>query len=390
MAGRKRSSPPRPIAPGDVVAAFSDALDEWTVAQITDLNPDGETAGVLELNWSGPEPASVADLGEVSALVLTHHYWNGCLSHCNYEWVLPRSYTIIGSLPLLCTKPSQSYSTGWRLGEQLACQRRWDSGERDPWSDPREMSITGADVDQMTNEPADPRRDIRHLHVTEVESLDCDRLAGRFPDLTTLSLSGDLGLLLHASGLNRLASLRRLWITDLFGMSASDALLPECVPALETLCLHSIPREYAGAMRSKWRPQIPYGTFVDITAARAPEWVAENRGNPLRGWDGRAHISGTCFTKAVAQYKKTRAELITALSDCSQENQPTRLYEIGREYGRGFNLLNRRTLFIETVEREELFAALDVMVSDAEAALGVRLGSARDTLAAGVEAVREW
>ncbi len=33
------------------------------------------------------------------------------------------------------------------------------------------------------------------------------------------------------------------------------------------------------------------------------------------------------------------------------------LYEIGREYGRGFNLLDRRTPFIETVEREELFAA---------------------------------
>jgi hypothetical protein len=372
------------------VAAFSDALDAWTAAQITDLNPDWKTAGVLDLNWSGPEPASVADLGEVSALVLTHHSWNGCLSHCNYEWVLPRSCTVIGSLPLLCTTPSPSYSTGWRLGAQLALQRLWDRGERAPWSDPREMSITGADVDRMTSEPGDPRRDIRHLHVTEVESLDCDRLAERFPDLTTLSLSGDLGLLLHASSLNRLASLRRLWITGLFGMTASDALLPECVPGLETLCLDSIPREYAGAMRSKWRPQIPYGTFVDITAARAPEWVAENRDNPLRDWSGRAHISGPCFTKAVAQYKKTRAELMTALTDCSQEDQPARLYEIGREYGRGFNLLDRRTRFIETVEREELFAALDVMVSDVEAALGVRLGSAADTLAAGVDAVREW
>ncbi|MEU6424259.1 hypothetical protein ABZ860_00060 [Microbispora sp. NPDC046973] len=372
------------------MAAFSDVLDAWTVAQITDLNPEWEAAGVLELNWSGPEPSSVADLGEVSALVLTHHSWNGCLSHCNYEWVLPRSYTVIGSLPLLCTKPSPIYSTGWRLGEQLAIQRRWDRGERAPWSDPHEMSITGADVGRMTSEPGDPRRDIRHLHVTEVESLDCDRLAERFPDLATLSLSGDLGLLLHASGLNRLASLRRLRITGLFGMNASDALLPECVPGLETLCLHSIPREYAGAMRSKWRPQIPYGTFVDITAARAPEWVAENRDNPLRDWGGRAHISGTCFTKAVAQYKKTRAELMTALSDRSQENQPARLYEIGREYGRGFNLLNSKTLFIETVEREELFAALDAMVGDAEAALGVLLRSARDALTAGVDAVREW
>ncbi|MEV4323948.1 hypothetical protein AB0J37_17090 [Microbispora rosea] len=42
------------------------------------------------------------------------------------------------------------------------------------------------------------------------------------------------------------------------------------------------------------------------------------------------------------------------------------------------------------MEREELFAALDVMVSQAEAALGVRLESVADMLAAGVDAVRDW
>ncbi|MEV1198553.1 hypothetical protein [Microbispora rosea] len=372
------------------MAAFSESLDAWTAAQITGLNPDWQTAGVLELDWSGPEPASVADLGEVSPLMLTHANWFDGLSHCNYEWVLPRSYRVIGSLPLLCTEPAQSYSIGWRLGEQLALQRRWDRGERTPWSDPREMSITGADVDRMTSEPAEPRPDIRHLRVTEVESLDCERLAERFPELRTLSLSGDLGLLVHASALNRLASLRQLWITDLFGMSAADALLPERVPTLELLYLRSIPHEYAVAMRSRWRPQVAYGTYVDITAARRPEWIAENRGNPLRHWDGREQISRTCFRKAVAQYKKTRVALIAALSDGSQEDRPARLYEIGREYGEGFNLLDRRMEFIETVEREELFAALDVMVSQAEAALGVRLESVADMLAAGVDAVRDW
>ncbi|MEN3538869.1 hypothetical protein AAH991_27415 [Microbispora sp. ZYX-F-249] len=390
MAARRPTSPPRPIAPGDVVATFSESLGAWTAAQITDLNPDWRTAGVLELDWSGPEPASVADLGEVSPLVLTHANWADSLSHCNYEWVLPRSYKVIGSLPLLCATPSQSYSTGWRLGDQLARQRRWDRGERGPCPDPREMITTGADFGRMTSDPGEPRRDIRRLRVTEVESLDCDRLAERFPELRTLCLSGDLGLLVHASGLNRLASLRELWITDLFGMSASDALLPERVPALEFVCLHSIPHEYAVAMRSRWRPQVAYGTYVDITAARKPEWVADNRGNPLRDWDGREQISGTCFKKAVAQYRKTRAALIAALSDGSQEDRPARLHEIGREYGEGFNLLDRRTGFIETVEREELFAALDVMVSDAEEALGVRLESAADMLAAGVDSVRDW
>lgn len=33
--------PPRLIAPGDVVVAFSDMLGEWTAAQITHLERDG-------------------------------------------------------------------------------------------------------------------------------------------------------------------------------------------------------------------------------------------------------------------------------------------------------------------------------------------------------------
>ncbi|MCT9933075.1 hypothetical protein N5079_22970 [Planotetraspora sp. A-T 1434] len=372
------------------MAAFSESLDEWTAAQITDLNPDWKTAGVLELNWSGPEPESVTDLGEVSALVLTHHNWAGRPSHCNYEWVLPRGYKVIGKLPLLRTKPSSSYSTGWWLGEQLARQRRWDRGEREPWSDPREMTRTGAEINQAMNELAGPRRDIRSLSVTEVESLDCDRLAEHFPALVLLSLSGNLGLLSQASSLNRLASLRRLHITDLFGMSKSDRLLPKCVPALELLCLHSVPHEYAVAMRATWRPEIPHGTFVEITAARKPEWVAENRANPLRDWDGREHISGTCYKEAVAQYKETRQAVIAVLSGHSDENLPAQLVQIGREYGMGFNELDRRTRFIATDEREELFAALDFIVSDAEATLGLALGAVRGSLAAGVDAVRDW
>jgi hypothetical protein len=78
---------------------------------------------------------------------------------------------------------------------------------------------------------------------------------------------------------------------DDFSMSAADCLLPHRVPAPEYLALHNIPRDYAAAMRARWRPQIPHGTQVDITGARPPQWLAENRDNPLRDWDGRGHIS---------------------------------------------------------------------------------------------------
>lgn len=389
MAAKTKAAPPRSIAPGDVVAAFSAELGEWTAAQIVHLDAGTQMASVLELAWSGPEPASVADLGDVSALRLTHHSWNGSLSHCNYEWVLPRSYKVIGALPLLHDKPSNGFSSGWRLGDQLARQRRWDRGVRDDPADPRTQEHTGAEMNRILEAPTAPRPDIRNVHVRNIESLDCDRLVRRFPRLTHLTLSGDLGLLSSAASLNALTSLKRIRITDLFGMGKEDRLLPRCLPALEALLLDGVPAEYAAATRPTWRPEIPNGTYVDIRGARKPEWVAENRNNPLRDWDGRAGISGARFKKAVAQYKATRRAVMTALSDGTAD-RPTRLVEIGREYGEAFNRLDGRTPFIETVEREELFDALHQIADEAESAHGPDLPWVRESLVSGLESVRDW
>ncbi|WP_119726666.1 hypothetical protein [Thermomonospora amylolytica] len=389
MGRRAPAVPPRPIAPGDLVAAFSDALGEWTAAQIIRLDPVNETAGVLELDWSGPEPGSVADLGDVSPLRLTHHSWNGTLSYHDCPWVLPRSHKVIGALPLLHDRPSNAYGA-WRLGDQLARQRRWDGGVRQDPAEPWRAEYTGAEIDRLLAEPAAPRPDIRELHVRGVTSLDCGRLVERFPHLTDLHLHGDLGLLTAAERLNELTSLRSLHIVDLFGMSGDDRLLPHRVPALETLCLSGVPAEYATAMRSAWRPEIPNGTYVEIRRARTPEWVAENRDNPLRDWDGRANISRAAYGKAVAQYKATRRAVMAVLSDDPADDRVARLAEIGREYGEAFNRLDRRTGFIETVEREELFDALDHIVQEAEDALGLDLTWARDSLASGADSVRDW
>src|SRR5215472_6002567 len=134
-------SPPRAIAPGDIVVCYSDDLGEWTAAQITDLNPSWKTAGVLDLDWSGPEPTFVDDLGRVSPLVLTHHAWAGTPSHTNNEWVLPRSYKVIGSLRLLREARSDAYSSGWDVGMQLALQRRWDRGDRESRGRPGEVEV---------------------------------------------------------------------------------------------------------------------------------------------------------------------------------------------------------------------------------------------------------
>jgi hypothetical protein len=328
--------------------------------------------------------------GNVAPLRRTHHSWAGSLAHVNCEWLLPRGYKVIGTLPLLHAGRSRSYSSGWQIGQQLAMQRRWDSGDHGPWSDPREITCTGAELNEVLGELAKPRPDIWSLTVTEIESLDCADLATRYPELTRLTLGRTLGMLVEAASLNRLTSLKTLLINGLFGMNKSDCLLPGRARALEPLRLHNILHGYAAAMRSRWRPEIPNGTFVAISGARRPEWLAENRANPLRDWDGRKHISRSRYAKAVAQYKATRHAIMAALSDGADGHTSSRLAEIGREYGESFNKLDSRTPFIETEEPEELFAALDVIIKDVEAAAGANLSSARESIMAAVEAVRAW
>lgn len=392
--GRPRkviAAPPRRMEPGDVVAAFSELLGEWTAAQITDLDPGARSAGVLDLDWSGPQPMSVADLGEVAPLSLTHHRWAGRLSHRNVDWVLPRSYKLIGSLPLLRDEPSNSYG-GWSAtGLHLFLQRRWDQGHRDDWSDPHSLDCTGDELDRLLESPGALDQDVRRLTVRGVEWLDAERLVARFPHLTALTLRGKPGTLVRASSLNRLLSLERLVIQDLFGMSAPDCLLPGRVTALESLTLDSIPAAYAKAMRLKWRPEVPMGTYLAVSKPREPEWVAENRDNPLRDWDGDQHIPRAAYKKALALYVETRDAVMAVLADAAdREDQASRVFAIGAAYGEGFNALDEQYEFIDTIERERIFDVLAHAVVAAEAALGTELPWARDSLMEGTESVRDW
>jgi hypothetical protein len=131
-------------------------------------------------------------------------------------------------------------------------------------------------------------------------------------------------------------------------------------------------------MRTRWRPEIPKGTSVEIRGARRPEWLAENRDNPLRDWDTRHHISQARYMKAVAQYKATRQAVHAALGD---PDAARRLYVLGREYGVAFNKLDQSRPFIETEEREDLARALMYLTENAQA---------RKSLLAGLDSVRQW
>ncbi len=73
------------------------------------------------------------------------------------------------------------------------------------------------------------------------------------------------------------------------------------------LGLYGKPAEYSAAMKKLWTPEIPKGTFVEIRSPRKPEWLAENRDNPLMDWEGREHISSVRYRRSLAQYPAGRS-----------------------------------------------------------------------------------
>lgn len=370
------SQPPRALEPGDVVAAYSEPVGEWIAEQIIGLFPDQRSVAVAQLDWSGPEPADVADLGDLMALGRPG-------AACHYDWVLPRRYKIIGRAPLVREGPVNSYGF-WSPGIALYVKR----GGGD-WAEQHERRLTAEEFASAQN--VEPDCEIRHLTVTGIRELDCARLVARYPALTRLRLHGP-GFLANAASLNSLSALQSFFAVDLFGMSAQDRLDPAEVPALESLWLTSVPDAYAKAMRAAWQPEERNGTHLQISKPRKPDWIAENMDNPLRGWDGDDEIPPALYQQVMAQYRKTRRAVLDLLAADPEKTDTgiAELERIGEDYGEEFNRLDEPTGFIDTVYREQLYEAVHFIVTEAETAAGRELPWAHDAVEQGVENVRDW
>jgi hypothetical protein len=126
---------------------------------------------------------------------------------------------------------------------------------------PGEVKVDGAQLASQLSDQA--REDVWSVTVEGLEDLDCARLVRSFPRLRHLTLRGKLGRVENAGDLNALTSLKHLAVSDLFGMTKEDCLLPSSVPELEWLALNSVPREYGAAMRPAWVKEVGKGLLAD-------------------------------------------------------------------------------------------------------------------------------
>ena len=208
---------------------------------------------------------------------------------------------------------------------------------------------------------------LRALSLTGVKEIDLAPVVKRFTCLTELRIWGNPGV---ASNMHRIAALPQLQMLtffNLFGFSAADFPSPEALPNLSCLWMTSVPLDVVSSVRAAYKKATTQGLDLSLSKARKPEWLAENLHNPFRDWDGREHISATYAKKAALAYKNLRAA--TNNIDSSMD-VASLLTAAVTAYTEAFNLIDRRSKAIETVEREEIYSVLCDVLNPLEQKLG--------------------
>lgn len=191
---------------------------------------------------------------------------------------------------------------------------------------------------------------VRRLRLTGVGELDLAAVAGLFGEITALSVQGKPGFLVNFEGLGQMKRLRTLSFGDLFGYGEKETEILEKLPELRQLWMDSVPREAGLAVKKRFKNRLD---SLEVRKLRALEWMKENLDNPFRHWDGSDFVPKAAFKSASAQYVKTKKRL-------RQAQGKEEIEAAVRDYGECFNRLNRRyEEFIETVEREDVFRALE-------------------------------
>ena len=204
---------------------------------------------------------------------------------------------------------------------------------------------------------------LARLSLSAMPAVDFDMVAQRFPLLTDLTVWGKPGLASNVASIARLDRLRSFTAYELFGYGADDFPAPAQLPALSSLCLTSLPADAAKAIKASYKKAAVLGLNLSVTRPRKPEWLAENLDNPFRDWDGREHISAAYAKKAAQAYKKLLATARTLDAAMDGGAAHAMAQEMVTAYVGVFNQIERRSNIIETVERDEIYVALEQVLA---------------------------
>ena len=227
------------------------------------------------------------------------------------------------------------------------------------------------------------------LQLRDVRELDGGRIAARFLQLRALHVTGAPAVLHGLQRLGELQHLHTLSASDVFPPEDAVFPAPGCWPRLCRLWLGSVPAALGAAIRKAYKREVASGLDLAVTQLRTPDWLAANVDNPFRDWDGSAHVTTAQANKAATLYRKACSEALKLASASGDAAAVTEaLAQVGRTYTEGFNALDRRSGFIETEEREQIYTAWLGIVDAVEARSGIALD--REVLRAAMNEARTF
>ena len=210
---------------------------------------------------------------------------------------------------------------------------------------------------------------VRGVYISNVDSIDLVELHKQFPDLETLRIWGKPGTVMNIDALERFTRLKEFSLMDMFGFDAVEFPSPEKLPKVRWLWLTSIPKDVAEKVKREYKG---LGIDLEVTKPRTAEWLAENLDNPFRSWDGDGVVTAANSKKAAGLYrdfKKTLHRLKREGADAVIA-QAT-LLESVRTFTQAFNKMDGKRPWIDTIYREDIAEALELLLKDAEELPGI-------------------
>lgn len=201
----------------------------------------------------------------------------------------------------------------------------------------------------------------RNLNITELwvtgggkTSVDVGKIAQNLPRLKVLRIWGKPGYVSNMEQVALLKNLRWLTLQDIFGFSADDFPARKDFPGITCIWMDSIPDDVAKKVKKEYK-----GIDLWITKGRKPDWLEANLNNPFRHWDGDEYISPAHAKKAANLYIKYNKQIDRLLKEKRPaEEMQSQLETIVKEYTEEFNKMDKRTHWIDTVLREDIWDAM--------------------------------
>ncbi len=205
----------------------------------------------------------------------------------------------------------------------------------------------------------------RAINITELcivgdgkEPINIAAVAAHLPQLRTLRIWGHPDNVENMNSISLLKSLSWLTLNDIFGFSAKDFPSPNSLSSVSCIWMSSIPEDVAKKVKKEYK-------HIDlwIRKGRKPEWLEANLNNPFRHWDGDEYIAAAHTKKAstlYAKYYKQIGDFLKAKLDPKALQQE--LENIIKEYAKEFNKMDERKHWIDTVTREDIYGALNLLL----------------------------